>query len=329
MYQGIWKGGISMLRIKNLYKKFDSVLALNGLCMDIAQGELYGFVGPNGAGKTTTLKIIAGLLRPTDGEIWFEGKRVESTSQILKGDIGYLPDSFGVYDNLDIGEYLEFFASAYGLYGKECKMRIGEVLDLVELTGYEKRNANELSRGVLQRLCLARALIHKPKLLLMDEPTLGLDPMARRTLKNTLRNLCQEGYSVLVSSHDLNDLSDTCSKYGIIHQGKMVFQGEMEEIIVSIENSNPILITVYQNVESAIEVLRGNPYVSRISIDKNRFSILFDGTKEEEAMLIRELIENNVLISSFRREYNDLETLFFHIAMNDEIQKKGGSENCI
>ncbi len=318
-----------MLRIENLYKKFDSVLALNGLCMDIAKGELYGFIGPNGAGKTTTLKIIAGLLKPTDGELWFEGKRVENTSKILKGDIGYLPDSFGVYDNLDIGEYLEFFASAYGLYGKDCKRRIGEVLDLVDLTGCEARKASELSRGVQQRLCLARALIHKPKLLLMDEPTLGLDPMARRTLKSTLRNLCQEGYSVLVSSHDLNDLADTCSRYGIIHQGRMIFQGEMDEIIVSIESSNPILITVYQNVEQAVEVLRKNPYVTRISIDKNRFSILFEGTREEEAMLMRELIEAGVLISSFRREYNDLETLFFHIAMKEEMHKKGGGKRCI
>lgn len=318
-----------MLKINNLYKKFNSVLALRGLCMEIGQGELYGFVGPNGAGKTTTLKIIAGLLKPTEGEIWFEGKRVENTSAILKRDIGYLPDSFGVYDNLDIGEYLEFFASAYGLYGKECKNRIGEVLDLVELTGYEQRNVNELSRGVQQRLCLARALIHKPKLLLMDEPTLGLDPMARRTLKHTLRNLSQEGYSVIISSHDLNDLADTCSKYGIIHQGKMIFQGEMDEMIVSMESTNPILITVYQNVERAVEVLRNNLYVTRMSIDKNRLSILFEGSREEEAMLMRELVDAGVLISSFRREYNDLEAMFFHVAMNEDAQRKGGNERCI
>ncbi len=313
-----------MLRIRNLYKKFDSVLALNGLSMEIGKGELYGFVGPNGAGKTTTLKIIAGLLKPTDGELWFEGKRVENTSKTLKGDIGYIPDSFGVYDNLDIGEYLEFFAATYGLYGKECKKRIGEVLDLVELTGFEARKADELSRGVQQRLCLARALIHRPKLLLMDEPTLGLDPIARRTLKNTLRNLSQEGYSVVISSHDLNDLADTCSRYGIINKGRMIFQGEMDEMLVSIESSNPILITVYQNVERAVEILRSNPYVTRISIDKNRLSILFEGTREEEALLMRDLVEQNVLISSFRREYNDLETLFFHVAMNEETQKKGG-----
>lgn len=312
-----------MLRIRNLYKKFDSVLALNGLSMEIGKGELYGFVGPNGAGKTTTLKIIAGLLKPTDGELWFEGKRVENTSKTLKGDIGYIPDSFGVYDNLDIGEYLEFFAATYGLYGKECKKRIGEVLDLVELTGFEARKADELSRGVQQRLCLARALIHRPKLLLMDEPTLGLDPIARRTLKNTLRNLSQEGYSVVISSHDLNDLADTCSRYGIINKGRMIFQGEMDEMLVSIESSNPILITVYQNVERAVEILRSNPYVTRISIDKNRLSILFEGTREEEALLMRDLVEQGVLISSFRREYNDLESLFFHIAMNEEMPKKG------
>ena len=158
----------------------------------------------------------------------------------------------------------------------------------------------------------------------MDEPTLGLDPMARRTLKNTLRNLSQEGYSVIISSHDLNDLADTCSSYGIIHKGKMIFQGEMDEMMVSMESSNPILITVYKNVEGAVEVLRSNPYVTRITIDKNRFSILFEGTREEEALLMRDMVENGVLISSFRREYNDLENLFFHVAMTEEEKKKGG-----
>lgn len=309
-----------MLRIKNLYKKFDSVLALNGLQMDISQGELYGFVGPNGAGKTTTMRIIAGLLKPTAGEIWFDGKLITDNLKGLKGDIGYLPDSYGMYENLYVSEYLEFYASAYGLYGKECKKRIGEVLDLMELTGCEERKVEELSRGVSQRICLARALIHKPKLLLMDEPTLGLDPIARRTLKNSLRNLSQEGYSVVISSHDLNDLEDICSRYGIIHRGKMIFQGEMDEIMLSIESSNPILITIYQNMERALEILRKNPLVTKISIDKNKLSLLFDGSKEEEALLMREMIEAGVLMSSFRREYNDLESLFFHIAMNENAE---------
>lgn len=308
-----------MLRIRNLYKKFDTLLALDGLNMDVAKGEIYGFVGPNGAGKTTTMRILAGLLSPTSGEIWFDGKKIEHGGGDLKKDIGYQPDSFGLYESLDVGEYLEFFALACGLYGKMCSRRIGEVMDLVDLSIERDRKIEGLSRGERQRLCLARALIHKPRLLLLDEPTIGLDPMAKRTLKHTMQNLSQEGYSVFVSSHDLNDLTDTCSKYGIIHQGKMIFEGEIDEIMFSIESSNPILITVYRNVESAVEILRNHPLVTRISIDKNRLSLLFEGSKEEEALLMREMIEADVLISSFRREHNDLETLFFQIATNGGV----------
>ena len=157
-----------MLKITDLYKKYDNVLALDGLNMDIQKGELYGFVGPNGAGKTTTIRIIAGLLHPTRGEVWIDGQRAEKDEKILKSKIGYVPDFFGVYDNLTVMEYLEFYASAYGLYGKEGTRRAREVLDRVELFQMEERFVDELSRGMQQRLCLARALIHQPQLLVMD-----------------------------------------------------------------------------------------------------------------------------------------------------------------
>lgn len=306
-----------MLRIKDLYKKYDSVLALNGLNMEIRKGELYGFVGPNGAGKTTTIRIIAGLLKPTQGEVWFDGKRVEKNTRELKGQIGYIPDFFGVYDNLTVSEYMDFYASTHGLYGKEIQKRIQQVLEQVELYHIDDRFVNELSRGMQQRLCLARAMIHKPQLLIMDEPASGMDPMARRTLKSVLRNLCQEGYSVLISSHDLNDLSDTCSTIGIINQGRMILQGEIDDLMLSIDSSNPILITVFQNVEKALKILREHPLVTRISIDKNKLSILFSGSREEEALLMKELIQKGVLLSSFKREHNSLESLFFHMTGTD------------
>ncbi|NCC45385.1 MAG: ABC transporter ATP-binding protein, partial [Clostridia bacterium] len=165
-----------MLHVENLYKKYDTVLALDGLNMEINKGELYGFVGPNGAGKTTTIRIIAGLLSATKGEVWIDGERVEKNTKVLKSKIGYVPDFFGVYENLTVMEYLEFYASAYGIYGKDGSMRASEVLDQVELANMEARFVDELSRGMQQRLCLARALIHRPMLLVMDEPASGLDP---------------------------------------------------------------------------------------------------------------------------------------------------------
>lgn len=302
-----------MLNIENLKKRYKYVTAVDGLQMQIAHGALYGFVGPNGAGKTTTIRMISGLLRPTSGSIWIDGIQVEKENKILKSKIGYVPDFFGVYDNLTVMEYLEFYAAAYGIDGKEGKRRANEVLERVQLFHVEERMVDELSRGMQQRLCLARALIHHPQLLVMDEPASGLDPGARRVFKNVLRSLCEEGYTVLISSHILSDLADMCSHIGIIHQGKMVLEGPIDEIMTSIDSSNPILIEVYQNLEGAVQKLKQHPFVTRISIDKNTISILFTGTRKEEAELLRMLVEEQVEILSFRREHNSLESVFFHL----------------
>lgn len=302
-----------MLQIVNLYKKYDSLLALDGLNLEIKKGQLYGFVGPNGAGKTTTIRIVAGLLRPTRGEVRIDGILVGKDVKPLKSKIGYVPDFFGVYDNLTVMEYLEFYGSAYGIFGKESRARALEVLDLVELKNMETRFVDQLSRGMQQRLCLARALIHRPQLLVLDEPASGLDPGARRIFKNVLRNLCQEEYTVLISSHILSELADMCSNIGIINQGKMVLQGEIEDIMLSIDSSNPILITVYSQMEMAVSLLRRHPLVTRMSIDRNVISILFSGSREEEALLMRDLIETGVLVASFTREHNSLESVFFNL----------------
>lgn len=302
-----------MLRIENLYKKYDSVLALDGLNMEIHKGELYGFVGPNGAGKTTTIRIISGLLKPTRGQVWIDGIPVNKDIKTLKSKIGYIPDFFGVYDNLTVMEYLEFYASAYGIYGKDSTKRAYEVLEQVELYRMGNRFVDELSRGMQQRLCLARAMIHCPQLLIMDEPASGLDPGARKVFKNVLKNLCRDGYTVLVSSHILSELADMCTNVGIINQGKMILQGEMEDIMYSIDSANPIVITIYQNMGAALELLKCHPLVNRISIDKNRISILFSGSREEEALLMKELIDAGIMLSSFAREHNSLESVFFHL----------------
>ncbi len=302
-----------MLHIVNLYKKYDSLLALDGLNMEIKKGQLYGFVGPNGAGKTTTIRIVAGLLRPTGGQVWIDGIQVGKDVKPLKSKIGYVPDFFGVYDNLTVMEYLEFYGSAYGITGKDSRKRAMEVLEQVELHDLEDRFVDELSRGMQQRLCLARALIHRPQLLVMDEPASGLDPGARRIFKEVLRNLRQEGYTVLISSHILSELADMCTNVGIINQGKMVLQGDIEDIMLSIDNSNPILLTVFGGMEKAVALLRRHPLVTRVSIDRNVISILFSGSREEEAFLLREIIQEGILVTSFTREHNSLESVFFNL----------------
>ena len=290
-----------MLKIESLTRRYPHVTALDGLNMEIGHGQLYGFVGPNGAGKTTTIRIISGLLRPTSGKVWIDGIRAEKETRVLKSKIGYVPDFFGVYDNLTVMEYLEFYSAAYGIDEKEGRLRASEVLERVQLFHIEDRMVDELSQ-----------------LLVMDEPASGLDPGARRIFKEVLRSLCEEGYTVLISSHILSDLADMCSNIGVIHQGKMVLEGPIDEIMTSIDSSNPILIEVYQNLETAVHLLNRHPLVSRIAIDKNMISILFTGSREEEAQLLRQLVEQKVLVTSFRREHNNLESVFFHLT--DPVQ---------
>ena len=288
-----------MLKIESLTRRYPHVTALDGLNMEIGHGQLYGFVGPNGAGKTTTIKIITGLLKAEEGSVVINGEDALEDPDKLHSCIGYVPDFFGVYDNLTVMEYLEFYSAAYGIDEKEGRLRASEVLERVQLFHIEERMVDELSRGMQQRLCLARAMIHRPQLLVMDEPASGLDPGARRIFKEVLRSLCEEGYTVLISSHILSDLADMCSNIGVIHQGKMVLEGPIDEIMTSIDSSNPIL--------------NRHPLVSRIAIDKNMISILFTGSREEEAQLLRQLVEQKVLVTSFRREHNNLESVFFHL----------------
>lgn len=307
-----------MLRIENLCRQFGDFTALDHLNMQVDKGELFGFVGPNGAGKTTTIRIISGLLRATSGEVWVNGMRTSSNTKKLKESIGYVPDSFGVYDNLKVSEYLEFFAAAYGIYGKQASCRRDEVLEKVGLLPQREMMVDTLSRGMQQRLCLARALIHHPDFLVLDEPGTGLDPRTRRAFRQTLKDLCEEGYTILISSHILTELSDICTNIGIIDMGKMVLQGQIDEIMLSIEAANPLLITVFKDVDRAAELLRRNPLVTSISIDKNKIAVHFTGSREEEAMLLRQLVEEQIPVVSFMREQTSLETLFFHLTEHEE-----------
>lgn len=311
-----------MLKIENLHKTYGKLTALDGLNLEAARGELYGFVGPNGAGKTTTLRIISGLLNADSGNVWVNGISAGKNPAELKATIGFVPDFFGIYENLMVDEYLEFFAAAYGIFGKEGRKRADEVLELVGLTEQKKMAVDGLSRGMQQRLCLARAIVHRPKLLVLDEPGSGLDPRTRKNFQSLLQRLCQEGYTILISSHILSELADMCTAIGIIDKGKLVMQGKMDEIMLSIDSSNPLLITVYNHLEKAVEVLRRSPLVSRMSIDKNKIAVYFTGSHEEEGYLLRELVEADVLVLSFVREQSTLESLFFRLT-------ESGKEDCI
>lgn len=302
-----------ILKIEKLIKKYGRTYALNGLDLEVRKGDIYGFIGPNGAGKTTTLRIISGLLKCDGGDLWIDGVRTTKNILKQKSMIGFVPDFFGVYENLSVMEYLEFFAASYGIYGRAGAVRAREVLDMVELLGKEDQMVDELSRGMQQRLCLARAMIHQPKLLVLDEPNSGLDPRARKDFQMLLQRLAKEDYTILISSHILSELADLCTNIGVINEGVMVQQGKLENIMLAIDSSNPLRITVMNQVSQAVELLRRDPQISRLSVDENKIAAWFSGNREEEAMLLRKMVNAGILVTSFAREHNSLESLFFHL----------------
>lgn len=307
-----------MLEITNLVKRYGNFYALNNMNLSIPKGELFGFVGPNGAGKTTTMKIICGLLRADSGKVIVDGIDARRHINQVKDKIGYMPDFFGTYDNLRAIEYLEFYASIYGINGLEARSLCLELLELVNLSDKADAYVDGLSRGMKQRLCLARCLVHNPELLILDEPASGLDPRARYEMKGILRNLCDMGKTILISSHILPELAEMCTSIGIVQKGEMVVNGSVEEIMSNFNTGNPIKLKFAYNMEDAITVLKEEPKVESISYLENSIAIGFGGSAEEEAMLLAKIIKSGAGVSYFAREEGNLESLFM------EITKQGG-----
>ncbi len=307
-----------MLKIENLVKNYGKCRALNGLSMEVRKGELLWFIGPNGAGKTTTIKIMAGLLRADSGHVYLDGKDALKDADKLKQKIGYVPDNFGVYDNLKAIEYMEFYASTYGLVGKEVQKRCYELMEQVGLEGRGEVYVDELSRGMQQRLCLARAMIHKPDILILDEPASGLDPRSRFEMKMILKELCRKGATILISSHILSELAEMCSSIGIIKKGELLQQGSIEEIVSAVNISNPILLHVCDEQKKTLEFLKENPLVQTLAIDGKEFQFTFTGSVKEEAELLQQMIQQGIQVLSFGRKRDNLETIFMQLTKERE-----------
>ena len=307
-----------MLKIHGLKKRFGNFQALNGLEMEIEEGALYGFVGPNGAGKTTAIRIVTGLLLPDEGTVEIAGKDALKYREEVKTEFGYVPDEFGMYDNLKVWEYMEFFASCYGMTGLVARKRCTELLEQVRMDDRADAFVDSLSRGMKQRLCLARALIHDPKLLVLDEPTSGMDPRNRMEFKEVLKELCAEGKTILVSSHILSELSQMCTDIGIIDAGKIVLSGSMWDILQKVNDSNPLRIKVHDRKEEAIRLLRREPEVKTIAIREDDISVQFHGGYEAEAALLKKMIDAGIPVSGFIREQGDLESIFMQITNHEK-----------
>lgn len=302
-----------MIKIVGLKKKFDQRIVLDGLQLEVGDGELYGFIGPNGAGKTTTLRILAGLIRPDEGEITIGGIRLckqPDLRQKLRHNIGYMPDFFGVYDDLTVEEYMEFFADVYHVPAREQKKRISGLLEMVGMENRRRELVDTLSCGMKQKLCLARTLVHEPELLLLDEPVSGMEPDARGEMRQILRRLAEYGRTIVISSHILSELSELCTSIGIIEQGKMLLSGSRKEVMRQAAKNSPVELQVIEGSEEAVELLKHHAAVRNISRDGDRISASIEGDGRVEAEVLRYLVQHGILVASYQKSEGSLESLF-------------------
>ncbi|WP_455714063.1 ABC transporter ATP-binding protein [Anaerosporobacter sp.] len=306
-----------MLELQDLCKKYGRHTVLDNMNLHIEKGQLFGLVGPNGAGKTTLIKIIAGLLELDYGSVLVDGKQTSTKERRSHTKIGYMPDYFGVYQNLKVYEYMDFYTQMYGYKGKEAKNKVEENLELVNLLSRKDEYVDDLSRGIKQRLCLARCLLSEPELLLLDEPTSGLDPRGRNDIRNILNILQGKGMTIIISSHILQDLSQMCSHIGIVDNGKMVTQGPVEDILQMEEQSKPLRIRFTEVNSSLLKYLGSHVLISNLTIDGTQTTMRFEGDSMEEAKLLTTLIQNGARICYFAREEGNLEKLFLRITKGE------------
>lgn len=302
-----------MIETVDLTKTYGQLHALNRLTLKLERGDVFGFIGPNGAGKTTTMRILATLLNPTFGEAYVCGHSIYTHPKEIRRAIGYMPDFFGVYDDMKVIEYLEFFAAAYRIKGAQRKKICNEVLDLVDL-GY-KRDAfvTSLSRGMTQRLGLARVLLHDPQVLLLDEPASGLDPRARIEIRGLLKELRKMGKTIMVSSHILPELADICNKVGIIERGELLVSADVATVMKQVRQQTVLHVGLPTGVEQAVKLLEQDPAVEKIVPQENVLEITLKRECEDYSHLPTLLIQNGHKLTLFKEEEINLETAFMEI----------------
>src|SRR4051812_49270991 len=299
-----------MIETRDLTKKYGDLFAIKSINLNLNRGDLFGFIGPNGAGKTTTMRILATLLNPTWGEAYVGGHSIYTRPKEIRSMIGYMPDFFGVYDDMKVIEYLEFFAAAYRIRGPKRRQVCDEVLDLVEL-GY-KREAlvTSLSRGMTQRLGLARVLLHDPQVLLLDEPASGLDPRARIEIRTLLKRLGTMGKTIMVSSHILPELADICNKIGIIEDGELVFNDTVEALLKKVRPHTVLNINVAGDRALAAKLLRGNKMVHHVDDNEKFLRVTLADGQLDYSDLATQLVAAGHRVTLLREEELNLETAF-------------------
>ena len=302
-----------MIEVSNFTKTYGDFLAVDDLSLTIGQGEVFGFIGPNGAGKSTTIRFLATLLKATAGEGFVAGYSVTRQPMDVRRVIGFMPDNFGVYDGMKVWEFLDFFAVAYRIPMSRRRQVIGDCLELLDLSHKRDDYVNSLSRGMKQRLCLAKTLVHDPPVLILDEPASGLDPRARLEIKALLKELRQMGKTILISSHILSELADCCTSIGIIERGKLLAAGPITTIQRQLNRHRRLRIRILEGADRALTIIRSHPKTQGCEPLNGLLSLDFSGDDGEIASLLRELVIGGVSVHSFTELELTLEDVFMTI----------------
>lgn len=302
-----------MIELFEFGKNYGDFTAVGSLTLKIEAGEMYGFIGPNGAGKSTTIRFLATLLKATRGDATVNGFSVSSDPMSVRRSIGYMPDDFGVYDGMKVWEFLDFFAVAYKIGRTQRKQVIMDVLELLDLAHKRDDFVNGLSRGMKQRLCLAKTLVHDPPVLILDEPTSGLDPRARIEVKALLKELRRMGKTVLISSHILSELADCCSSIGIIERGQLLMTGPMDSVYSQIRRNRMVDIRFNDKIEAGVSILRSCPELRDIEVNGDRVLVELEADETQLAQIMARLVGEGIPLRSFNDKEPTLEDVFMMV----------------
>jgi ABC-2 type transport system ATP-binding protein len=302
-----------MIELKNFGKQYGDFTAVENINLKIEAGEMFGFIGPNGAGKSTTIRFLATLLKATHGEGIVNGHSVTRDPIAVRRSVGYMPDNFGVYDGMKVWEFLDFFAVAYQVPRARRKAVLSDVLELLDLTHKRDDFVNGLSRGMKQRLCLAKTLVHDPPVLILDEPSSGLDPRARLEVKALLKELRRMGKTILISSHILTELADCCTSIGIIERGQLLLHGPIEKVYRQIQRNRTLEVRFAGNPDSGISLIRSDPKVRQVIEDTRSCTVELEGDDADVQRLLRQLASANCGLISFADKEPTLEDVFMMV----------------
>ncbi len=306
-----------LVETKDLTRRYGTMVALQSLNLQIPQGSVYGFIGPNGAGKTTTMRILTTLLLPSEGEAWIAGHSVVREPAVVRQQVGFMPDFFGVYDNMKASEYLDFFAASYAIAPARRPRLIADLLALVDLEHKRDADVMGLSRGMKQRLSLARTMLHDPALLILDEPASGLDPRARVELRELLKELRSMGKTIMISSHILTELAEMCTHIGIIERGNLLASGDVTTIMRSLTPHHIFEVHILSDLDAAATLARDLPGVLEVRIlpdaEIPQLQIDFDGDNRAVSELLARLIADGVAITHFAGQTSNLEDIFMRV----------------